>query len=75
MYQKKFRCFQNKSDIYLYGDYNSDKGSHINIQLVRCENSTNPEDVVCKGDDDIQHWMRRQKIFFLFMFNQRRFDS
>ena len=66
VHQKKFQCFENKSDIRINGDYNSDKASQINVQLVRCDKN-NTKGVVCKSDEEITTWLRGK--YFLFMYN------
>ena len=48
-HSKKFKCVD-EEDLYMYGDYNSDKASLFNIQLVKCKNETRSD---CKSEHQI----------------------
>lgn len=70
-YLKKFECID-PEDTYIYGEYNSDRASLMDIQLLKC-NALDHPDVECKSEEDILEFFRGK--FVLLKFNQVRFDS
>ena len=70
-YQKKFTCID-EEDAFIFGDYNSVSANLINIQLVKCNNVTQPG-VECKSDEEILNFFRGKYI--LLLYNENRFNS
>ena len=55
LYQKKMRCFDRK-DVKINGSYHSKKGRMLNMQLVKCNDSTEyslGRQVQCKSEEEI----------------------
>ena len=71
LYQKKFHCL-GEEDLYVFGDFNSDRASLMNVQLVLCNKETQPN-LECKSEDDIKKFLRNKYV--LLLYNQVRFDS
>ena len=65
-YWKKLRCYD--EEIYIAGDYQSDRASGLQVSIVKCSNSTEPGSVVCKSDEEIQKYLARK--FLLTLNNQ-----
>lgn len=61
LYQRKFLCPPQK-ELYVYGDYNSHKGSMLNIQLHMCHDRPD-----CKSEAEIKSFLRGK--FFILLFN------
>ena len=70
-YQKKFHCI-GEEDMYVFGEFNSNQASLLNIQLRKCNKVDNP-DVECKPDEEILEYFRNK--FVLIKFNQVRFEQ
>ena len=65
-YRKKLNCIED--DIEIYGNYESDEASHLQIQFERC----NPEKRSCKTEEEITNAMNR--LFIVTVHNSIRFD-
>lgn len=70
-YQKKFKCI-GEEDLYTKGDWNADRASLMNVQLIKCNKETHPE-LECKSEDQITKFLRDK--FIILLYNQVRFDS
>ena len=65
-YWKKLRCYDD--EIYVAGDYQSDRAAGLQISIDKCDNSTDEGSVVCKSDEEIQKYLARK--FLLTLNNQ-----
>lgn len=68
-YQKKFKCLD-RDELYVSGEFNSEKAALINMRLVRCEET---ETQKCKSNDEITAFFRDK--YLLLLFNEKYFDS
>lgn len=59
-YWQKFLCL-NKEEMYIYGDFNSEKTRQINIQLKKCHGRTD-----CKSDAEITAFFRNKYLLLLY---------
>ena len=66
-YQRKFRCID-PEEMYLYGDYNSEKARLIQLQLEICHDKP-----ICKPRDEIIEFARGK--YLVLLYNQINFDS
>ena len=62
-YWKKLRCYD--EEIYVAGDYQSDRAVGLQISIVKCSNSTSEGSVICKSDEEIEKWLARKFIITL----------
>ena len=63
-FQRKFLCID-KSEMYVNGDFNSEKARNLHVQLKRCQNSNTPGSVKCKSEAEITAFFRNKYIIML----------
>ena len=61
LYSQKFLC-ADKPELYVYGDYNSYKGSSMNIQFQLCHDRPD-----CKSETEIKAFLNDK--YFLLLYN------
>ena len=71
LYQKKFICID-PEHMTIHGDYNSKETRQLNMQLLRCQNTTEEPDQ-CESEEVISKFFKKK--FLLMLYNQKRFDS
>lgn len=68
--KKKFKCMD-RSDIELYGNYNSDSAKLLSFRVERCQNFT-AAGVPCAEESEIDQYLKDK--FMLVIYNQKIFN-
>ena len=71
--QKKLHC-ADEEDMKIRGTFQTERASLLEVQLVRCFNSTEYDDrqVTCKSEEEITEFIRGNYI--ILVYNHRRFN-